>query len=531
MKLHRWIRYLLPRTAAVLLLGVATAAVISHVGQTQMQPPDAPVSGTESDSVVSGDTTGDDAPDSTPSDTTAADTPPDTTDSVISVPQPTTGKPQTATSKDEILALCENRRLRIYNVPTLLGAGFSRYTGTYKAGQTVLAYAGGFDFTPTERSLYRGTQTTVSYVRPDEKSAPEAVYSEKDIRVPAVQLYMGYMLIDDGKTTKVYSSDGFYLLTYTTGKTMPAYTRDTAGRPLFYQTTSDGERTYFSAGEGKLIPSDYNDETDNRGLYFDYAPSYGVSDSSLLRIARPVSTITTDKDGVETTVDSTLWAFGYSASWLRTSFKYTAARNFRENLAAVVDEDGKLFYINEYGYRSFTTERTYYYFQRYVIEYLLPPLTSGPESIGFYYYDHGLVRARRQIIDYGGFTYYDEIRVAADEDILIDRSGQEFPIPEGYDIEAYSDGVILLSKDGRYGYMNSEGAWIAQPIYDYAEPFSEGLAVCGFGTTTRLMIDTAGNIVIPCGIYSHISSVSSGVVAAWSKNDGWVILHKMAKYE
>ena len=78
--------------------------------------------------------------------------------------------------------------------------------------------------------------------------------------------------------------------------------------------------------------------------------------------------------------------------------------------------------------------------------------------------------------------------------------------------------------------MDYTGAWIAQPIYDFAQPFYEGLAVVGFGEGDRLMIDTEGNIVIPMGAYDYISNASSGVIAAWRDGHGWDILHKMAKF-
>ena len=113
---------------------------------------------------------------------------------------------------------------------------------------------------------------------------------------------------------------------------------------------------------------------------------------------------------------------------------------------------------------------------------------------------------------------------------MMDKNGKEFPLPEGYDIVSYSDGVILLTRDGKYGYMDYTGAWIAQPIYDFAQPFYEGLAVVGFGEGDRLMIDTEGNIVIPMGAYDYISNASSGVIAAWRDGHGWDILHKMAKF-
>jgi hypothetical protein len=240
--------------------------------------------------------------------------------------------------------------------------------------------------------------------------------------------------------------------------------------------------------------------------------------------------VTVALDGTETTEESILWAYGFNPNWRRTTFRFKTALDFSENLAAVTEEDGKLFYIGPYGYVTFYTERQYYYSEWYVQEYLLPPLSAGPESIGFYYYDHGLVRARRQVIDYAAMHYRDVFRVAVDEDFMMDKNGKEFPLPEGYDIVSYSDGVILLTRDGKYGYMDYTGAWIAQPIYDYAQPFYEGLAVVGFGEGDRLMIDTAGNIVIPMGAYDYISNASSGVIAAWRDGHGWDILHKMAKF-
>jgi len=450
----------------------------------------------------------------------------------VQIPTPT--DPRKAICEDDLLRLCGSLYFEPMPVPGLQAEGYSRSTEPYNRRTSVFAYAGGFDFLPKTRSYYDGAEEKVSYVRPDMQSAPVPVYDSVTVEVPAVQLYMGYLLLDDSAKVRLYTSDGLYLFSYSSTEYFPAYTRDRAGNPVFYSRRVDEEGTKYKAyhivGEGGFIPSDYDDVLDSRGVYFDYAPSYGISDNNLIRLVQKTTTVTTALDGTETAEDSIRWAFGFSPSWRRTTFRYIAAYDFREDLAAVVDEEGKLFYIGQHGYQAFTTQRDYYYYERYVREYLLPPLTSGPESIGFYYYDHGLVRARRQVVDWYGITYIDTLRVSQDEDVLLDTKGNVFPIPAGYDIISYSDGVILLEKDGRYGYMDYTGAWIAQPIYDYARPFSEGVAVVGFNDGVRMMIDTAGNIVIPAGEYAYISDVSSGVAAVWSAEGGWEILHKMAKF-
>ena len=432
-------------------------------------------------------------------------------------------------------------------VPVLRAAGFSLSTEPYTADSAVLAFAGGFDFLPRLRAYYDASVAHVRYEQHGE-GAPEPVYESSIEEVPAVQLYMGLMLVDDSSETAVYSSDGLFLTKYKSGEYARAYTRDRAGNPLFSRRETeevempgeDGEESrvetrpvtrYYAVSAAGFTPAEYDDAVDGRGLYFDYAPSYGLSDNRLLRLASRLTTVTQQEDGTETSEESMIWAYAYSAGWALTNYRFSDARDFSEGLAAVTDEEGRLYYINQNGYQAFYTESSYYYYERYVTDYLLPPLTSGPESIGFYYYDHGLVRARRQVVDYWALYYTTPfLRVARDYDFLMDTAGQEFPLPRGYRLVAYSDGVALLEKDGRYGYLDHTGAWIAQPIYDYAQPFSEGLAVAGFKSGTRLMLDTEGHIVIPLGQYEYISSVSSGVVAAYSRAGGWEILHKLAKF-
>lgn len=470
-------------------------------------------------------------PEGEESSASAGITPGDAAETVVTVPGAST--PQTARSRADILALCRSLSFEPRSVPAWQAEGFSRSTETYTSDTSVFAYAGGFSFLPKVRSYYDGTKVTVSYVRPDIQSAPEPVYTSEPAEVPAVQLYMGYILIDNSSTVQLYSPDGVYLFTYRAAEYQPAYTRDRDGNPVFFhieRTETGVSKSYAVIGDGGFTPSDYDDAVDGRGLYFDYAPSYGISDNSLCRLVQKTTTMTKAEDGTETATDSYLWAYGTSAYWRRTSYRYSQAYDFSEDLAAVVDTDGKLFYIGQYGYQAYITQKNYYYYERYVVEYLLPPLTTGKESIGFYYYDHGLVRARRQVVDWYGLTYLNTLRVSLDEDVLLDKQGNIFPIPAGYEIEAYSDGVILLSRDGKYGYMDYTGAWIAQPIYDYARPFSEGTAVVGFSDGTRLMIATDGSILIPAGVYSYISDTSSGVVAAWNGRE-WSILHKMARFE
>ena len=96
----------------------------------------------------------------------------------------------------------------------------------------------------------------------------------------------------------------------------------------------------------------------------------------------------------------------------------------------------------------------------------------------------------------------------------------------GYSLAGYSEGILLLERDGLYGLYSCTGEWIAQPIYPQAKPFIGGLAELMTDDGRWGMIDTAGNIVLPF-TYDAISQVSSGVVACFREETGWAVLRIM----
>ena len=106
------------------------------------------------------------------------------------------------------------------------------------------------------------------------------------------------------------------------------------------------------------------------------------------------------------------------------------------------------------------------------------------------------------------------------------KTGSIFAIPTGYKLCAYSDGVLLLERNGLYGYMDYTGKWITDPIFIYAKPFYEGLAVVGNSSGQYCVIDTNGDIVLPMA-YEYVTECVNGAFAAFSINDGWILFNKM----
>lgn len=393
-------------------------------------------------------------------------------------------------------------------------------TAEYVPGETVLGKLT-FSFQLPNSFSLRKRQITRQVVNHPSDDGEWYVTTETSREQrPAIELYMGYILLDDGKNLSLIASEATPLCSIDEQVYFPAYARDRYDRPLFYRNSADGGTVYFyldTAGKN-FISTEYDEVEEGRGLRFDYPASYGKSDS----------TVTMDRNDMTGRMAYVVRGVG-----MLTSYDFTRAYAFSENRAAVTTTKnrGGLYYINENGERAFDTWK--YYFNEHgrdVYENLMPPLTDGIESLGSYYYDHGLTRVRRQIIDAYNWAYVGRVRTITEEDVLIRTDGTEYELPAGYELEGYSDGMILLSKDGRYGFIDYTGEWIAQPIYKDATPF-----VCGLATLTTEdgrvgMIDTEGNIVLQF-TFDYISQVSDGLIATYREENGWTILKMMKESE
>lgn len=443
---------------------------------------------------------------------------------------PGTGQPQVKsayvqnTSKAMSEKVLLDKPVNLPTVVAMLDRNFAPTDGntTYKNGQTRLGRMT-FSFQlPEKYSLRKQLVEKEIITYPDDDS--EKYITVKQIREdrPAIELYMGYIIMDDGSDVFLIDSDGTPLCRYNTKRYQPAYARDSEDRPLFLRENSDGTRTYFYLSEDgtQFMISDYNPKADGRGLNFDYPSGYGKSDNTNVV---PTYSMELDRFGYLTANEN-----GETTGVL-ASYQYTSALNFTSGLGAVTTTEnrGGMFFLNENGREAF--DACFMYLSehnRYTIENLMLPLTDGIESIGFYYFDHGLTRVRRQKIDNWNWAMYRRVRVVSDADCLIRTDGSEYTLPLGYTLEGYSDGCILLSKNDRYGFMDYTGGWIAQPIYVDAIPFVSGLGALKTADGRWGMIDTSGNIVLPFA-YDSISQVSSGLIAAYREENGWTVFRIM----
>ena len=92
---------------------------------------------------------------------------------------------------------------------------------------------------------------------------------------------------------------------------------------------------------------------------------------------------------------------------------------------------------------------------------------------------------------------------AFEKPLYLDAEGRQYLLKQY--LQHIVDGIGIVTESHKSGYKNLKDEWIVKPIYDYAEPFSEGMACVArrdeFGVIKYGFIDKTGKEVIPL-IYS-----------------------------
>lgn len=400
-----------------------------------------------------------------------------------------------------------SKSVRVANYNTLI----SQTVGSYVEGESgdivssdvydpekhVLLAGGVYDL-----DYSSGTEVINKYSKQynDFDSSYLTVVTPTTVAKKSVQPYMGYLIFysNNGSTAKLCDMFGNTIIE-NLGNIYPYYARDMKNRPVF----TDGEK-YYVISDGQTVEIDEGDIRSE--LFYDY-PAKELSPKGLEAKYDPESGYMRFQ-----TVKSGKWKNKY----------YYKAYNYSENVAVVMlTEENRVRVVSTGGTVQFVP-RGWYHWETEVVgqghsvgdEYTLPD-TYGIESIGSSGYDNGWLRIRVVTT-----SHVVANKTVSDVDILISKSGKKRNPPDGYTLEGYSNGVMLLSKDGKYGYYTIDDEWIAQPMYTYATPFIQGLAVVGLEDGTLGMIDTDGNIVLPF-VFTSLSQVSSGVIVGYCEGIGY----------
>ena len=416
---------------------------------------------------------------------------------------------------------------------SLRGKGYARTDEAYDAALHVLTQT---KLNVTPRKVLSSSKNTRSVTVWNEKTKKTSVVTEEYDR-PTLELYMGLLFYDDGETVGLLDDDG-KLVMVNFDDIAFAYERDAYNRPLFYYRggyyclTEDWRMVASSFNPAFGYPVKYDSPVGYQLPYFGLYRYYVEKTVEYVSNAEYVykQKMMFDEEVEEVIEQETVKLYGFldANGEVVVEAQYYYACNFGpEGLAVVADRNRVVRLINTKGREVINPDGTIVKSaernnRNALMSYALPD-SDGASSIGFYTFDHGLTRVRCLMRD-----YWDISLIVGDRDLLIDENGASFPIPEGYKLVSYADGILLLERDGRYGCLDYTGRWIAQPIYTYALPTSEGLTVLGFTDGKKGMIDTEGNIVIPF-VFDSLSSASGGKIAAFEAEHGWSVFEKLGK--
>ncbi len=313
-----------------------------------------------------------------------------------------------------------------------------------------------------------------------------------------LELRMGYIfkLASDGSMLSVHSGeDGLTDVTKIVNALSLQNLRDGEGRALFY-----GEGFYFYTENGLTVRTEYDPVNYDKGI--NYYPAYLAGNDSGC-IAFEENNCWGVKNGKGDIVVPAVYRDVYGASEDRIIAVGASGGLY------VYSTDGKLLTDSEPKYR--------------IPDSVYKAVEAGDDlpALGCFFYSNGLTRA---------YT-------SSGKSVMLTADCKELVLPSGFEIVAYSDGVMLLKqtykdKEGNekdlYGYMSAKSKWIANPDYTEARPFYEGLAaVCGADGKWG-MIDTEGNAVIPA-VFDSISDCQDGIILAYEQKYGNCIFGKTAK--
>lgn len=302
---------------------------------------------------------------------------------------------------------------------------------------------------------------------------------------------MGFIIAADENGREILNASG-EILSFPEGYDMVfTGTRDAQNRPRFLEWNSGVSYAVFQ--DGTLEETSYDPRTDSRGIQFDYPSYYGVTDD-------PACQVTATRNG-----------FGYRIEEEGSvAASYQKAFAYSEGYGCAYDAQNRLYFFNAEGRLRLAGLASVMYGCGD---------NNGEQALGYYYFDEGLTRVTKR--NYRRGELIDEYET------FIDRSGNEFHTPADYSVYSYSNGMILLEKNGLAGYMNSRGRFVCQPSFTYARPFFEGLAVVGDKDGKKGVIDRSGTYVIP-PVFDEITDCSGGVICLYDKTCGWQIVNKTA---
>ena len=112
----------------------------------------------------------------------------------------------------------------------------------------------------------------------------------------------------------------------------------------------------------------------------------------------------------------------------------------------------------------------------------------------------------------------------------MDKAGKQVIPPRYDDAQPFSEGLAAVMIEGKYGYIDRSGKMVIPPQFEDAGPFSEGLAPSSSNGNQWGYIDKSGKLVINGEEFVLARGFSEGLAAVQGKNDKYGFIDKTGKF-
>jgi len=129
----------------------------------------------------------------------------------------------------------------------------------------------------------------------------------------------------------------------------------------------------------------------------------------------------------------------------------------------------------------------------------------------------GVINTKGELV-YSGTDIYSAVAAGSvmildsgDKSVMLDAAGSVL-FEADWISDEFSDGLAPFEWDGLYGYVDSKGSIVIEPVFKEAEPFSDGQAIVKLADGQYAIINTAGQQVRQLG-YDDVADLDEGMYA------------------
>jgi hypothetical protein len=247
-------------------------------------------------------------------------------------------------------------------------------------------------------------------------------------------------------------------------------------------------------------------------------------------------------DGLWPVKQGKKWGYIDKTGRVIIPFKFSAAEDFSEGLAAAAGKNGDYGYIDKTG--KFVIPPSFHWGRPFSDGLAVAEIRRYDRNGKITFSKFGYIdRSGKMVIQVQGVAkekwlsnFSEELACFMREDKsgdmkigYIDKTGREVIPPQYEDAFPFREGLAAVTVAGKFGYIDKSGKMVIPPQFKTVGPFCEGLAYADTGGKQGY-IDKSGKMAITGEEFVDARGFSEGLAAAVGKNEKYGFIDKTGKF-